>query len=365
MSTKLLSVKEIVDLAKKVALFNRNANNGMLTIFNDQKVSYESMHEVLRQQFKLLAGEDYYTFEKNKLTIFQIITETIDAVLPKTVLPTIGRFAEVKTFKQGEKPEFKMRVGQGRAKGFITKAALAGSYNVFRLDTTTIEIPTVAYGGACQISIEQFLDGTADFSELLQIVMDELENSVYRESRYAMEALAARMPLSATRAVSAGFDPQGMAGLIQSIKSYGSGAQILATERFAATIRAQAGNGLEYVAEADRNDVRNQGYLGRFLGCDVILLPNAFQDERNSRMTFQDRYAYVLPSGPVNGATEKVVKVALEGQTIIQDFNNRDLSKEMQVYKKMGVAIVTNTPHLGVYEDTSIPFIERERLANR
>lgn len=363
---KLLSQKEITDLAKRVALFDKRNNAGGITTFSDQKVSYDAMHDVLREQFKLLAGDNMYTYEKNKLTIFQIITETIDAVLPKTVLPTIGRFAEVKTFKQGEKPEFKIKVGRGRGKGFISKAAQASNYNVFRLDTKTVEVPTVAYGGACQIQIEQFLDGTADFSELLQIVMNEMENSVYRESRYAMEALSARMQVdNVNRVVAAGFNIDALSKLLQSVKSYGAGAQILASERFAANILTSGTSLQQYISDADKNDIRNQGYLGKILGADIILLPNAFEDETNKKMTFQDRYAYVLPTGPVNGATEQVVKVALEGQTLMRDFDNHgDWSKEMQVYKKMGVAIVTSTPHIGVYEDASIPYIERNRFGS-
>lgn len=356
---KRLKKKDIVDLGVKVYSYGNDREN--LKTFYNTSLSYDAMHETLREQFRMIVGDgSFYQFEREKLLLFEIMTEIIDEVIPKNVIPSIGRFAEVKTVAQGVKPEFKSKIGRRRAKGFITKAGMAGNYDVFRLDTNTIEIPTVVYGGACQVSIEQFLDGTADFSELLKIVMDEIENSIYREVRYAIESFAIKMPVQTNnKHVVAGWDGEAMASLLKTIRSYGNGAQILCTETLAQKIRTEA----DYISDRDKDDIRDRGYLGRFLGADVILLPNAYEDNSNRRMTFQDRYAYVLPTGGVSGATEKIIKVALEGKTMIKDFDNKgDWSKEVQVYKKMGIGMVTDTPYIGIYEDTNIPYVERPRF---
>jgi hypothetical protein len=45
----------------------------------------------------------------------------------------------------------------------------------------------------------------------------------------------------------------------------------------------------------------------------------------------------VLPAG-----NEKVVKVVFEGPTQVDDFKNRDRSMEVDVYKKVGVGIITH-----------------------
>ena len=58
---------------------------------------------------------------------------------------------------------------------------------------------------------------------------------------------------------------------------------------------------------------------------------------------------YILPAGK-----NKVVNVAFEGQTQINDFKNRDNSLEVHVYRKMGVAILTHHDWC-IYQVTGIP----------
>ena len=59
-------------------------------------------------------------------------------------------------------------------------------------------------------------------------------------------------------------------------------------------------------------------------------------------------YAWIIPVG-----AEKPVKVAFEGQAIVNEYVNRDLSREIQIYKKVGVgAIITN--NICVYRNTSL-----------
>lgn len=346
--------RELIDLGTKIYLYSTDRAN--IRNFYGVPLTYDAMHETFKREIEKIVGkDDPYKYEQNKTHLFQLLTAIIDEVLPKNVLPEISRFAEVRNYRQGSKPIFKKKLGRTRAKGFITKAALAGNYDVFRLDNETIEVPTIAYGGACQVSIEQFLDGTVDFSELLKIVLDELQNAIYKEVRTAIETFAIKMPVqTANKHVVAGWDGAAMAELLKMCRSYGKNAQILCTETLAQKIRTEEG----YIGDADKNDIRNKGYLGRYLGADVILLPNAYEDNTNVRPVFQDRYAFVLPVG--SGApSDKIVKVALEGRTMMKDLDNRDWSKEIQVYKKMGIAMVNDTPFVGIYEDTNIPFIER------
>ena len=51
--------------------------------------------------------------------------------------------------------------------------------------------------------------------------------------------------------------------------------------------------------------------------------------------------------------TEKPVKIAMEGQTAVREVENQDWSREIQVYKKMGVgAVITN--NVCVYINNSL-----------
>jgi hypothetical protein len=83
-------------------------------------------------------------------------------VLPQKVLQAYGQFADVRTFAQGTKPVYKVRISEAskkRAKQFVTRVGLAGRYEVFKLDGYSLEVPTAAYGGAARIEWEELLDG--------------------------------------------------------------------------------------------------------------------------------------------------------------------------------------------------------------
>jgi hypothetical protein len=97
--------------------------------------------------------------------------------------------------------------------------------------------------------------------------------------------------------------------------------------------------------------MREQGYIGRYNGANVIVLPQSFEDASNTTKVFNAQYAFVIPTG--GSADEKIVKVALEGQTIVKDVENEDSSMEFQAYKKVGTAVL-NLNHFGVYQNTAL-----------
>src|SRR5690606_10222396 len=122
---------------------------------------------------------------------------------------------------------------------------------------------------------------------------------------------------------------------------------IFCTPEFAATIMADEG----FVAEADKEDFRNQGYVGRFAGSNVVVLPQSFEDETNTVKIFDPQFAFIIPTGGT--ADEKIVKVVLEGQTIVEDTKNEDDSMEMKAYKKLGTSIL-HTNYYGMYKQTGL-----------
>ena len=61
------------------------------------------------------------------------------------------------------------------------------------------------------------------------------------------------------------------------------------------------------------------------------------------------QFAYVLPSGK-----EKVVKIAMEGDTQMYDVKNPDNSLEIHTYRMIGVGILAFN-NWGVYQNDDIP----------
>ena len=340
----MLNHENLLALAKTVAKADSSAP--VAYSWNGQSLSYDALNETLRQEFNELAGT-YALYRENKNTIFSIIEEVLDDVLPKKVIEQYSDFAEVQTFKQGDKPIFRRKLnGSKRAKQFITRVGLAGIYEVFKLSagTESFEVPTSAIGGAAQIGLEEFLDGRVDFAEVLDTVMTGMDELVYKEVAQALKASINQLPANNTAVVN-GFDEQAFDTLLTIVSAYGV-PTIYCTQEFAVKMIPQ--QAWRYT-EAMKDELWKTGRLTQYKQYKVVILEQGFEDETNSTKVIDPGYCWILPTG----ADSKPVKIAFEGNTIVDEFQNADRSREVQVYKKVGVvAMLAN--NICAYVDTSL-----------
>lgn len=337
-----MNFNDTLQLAKAVAKASKSAP--VAYSFGDKTYQYSEMCDTLRDEFKALAP-DFRTYKINQNTIFALLEQTIEDVLPGRVLEMYSDFAEIKTFRQGEKPIFTQKTtvaSRRRAKQFVGKVGLAGLYEVFKLDGRSYEVTTNAIGGAAQIGFEEFLDGRVDFAEVLDIVMEGLDECIYVEIE--KQLIGAVENVQATnKTTQTYFDEAEMDRLLSIADSYGKSA-IYCTFEFAATMVPSDAR----MSDAMREAMWDNGYLGNYKGHQVIVLPQSYEDETNTTKVIDPSYAWIIPVG-----AEKPVKIAFEGGTIVDEYTNYDRSREIQIYKKVGVrAIFSNA--ICVYRNTSL-----------
>ena len=342
-----LEKKDLITLAKTVAKANPSA--AVAYSFGDSKYSYEQLDETLRKELRSIAGS-YQLYRENKNILFELIEEVVNEVLPARVIEQYGSFADIRVFGQGEKPIFSVKTSQAskqRAKKFVTKVGLAGVYEVFKLGRAeeAFEVRTSAIGGAAQIGFEEFLDGRVDFAEVTRIVYEGMEELIAKEVAHALKASINQLP-PANRVVANGFDEAEFDRLIYVASAYGVPA-IYCTYEFAVKMIPQ--EAWRYT-EGMKEELWRTGRLANYKGHIVTILEQGFEDETNSRKVIDPGYCWIIPSG----ANSKPVKIAFEGNTLVQELDNRgDWSKEIQVYRKVGVvAMLTND--ICCYVDTSL-----------
>lgn len=324
-----LNKNELVSLGKIVAKANPSAP--VTYSFNGENYTYDVVNETLRREFNEYAST-YAKYRENKNLIFSVIEEILDDVLPQKVEETYEQFAEVKTFKQGDKPIFKRKTtSKTRAKQFITRVGLAGIYEVFKLSPSeeAFEVRTSAVGGAAQIGFEEFLDGRVDFAEVTAIVMDGINELIYKEVEAALKASVNQLPAANRLIMATGFDEASFDNLIAVASAYGT-PTIYCTYEFA--VRMIPAEGWRYTEEM-KTQLWKEGRLLDYKGHKVVILPQGFEDETNSRKVIDPGYCWIIPTG----ADTKPVKIAFEGNTIVDEYVNKDRSREIQVYKKVGV----------------------------
>lgn len=340
-----LDRNSLVQLAKIVAKADPSAS--VCYSFNGENFDYDQLNETLRRELNEYAST-YAMYRDNKNLIFSVVEETLDEVLPKKVEQAYMQFAETKQFAQGDKPIFKRkRDTRSRAKQFITRVGLAGIYEVFKLgpsEAESFEVRTSAIGGAAQIGFEEFLDGRVDFAEVTRIVMEGMDELIFREVGHALKASINQLP-PANIVVANGFDEQEFDRLLVIASSYGE-PSIYCTYEFA--VKMVPTEGWRWT-ESMKQELWDTGHLAMYKGRKVIILPQGLEDESNQRKVIDPGYCYIIPAG----ADSKPVKIAFEGGTIVDEYVNKDRSREIQVYKKVGVvAMLAN--NICAYADTSL-----------
>ena len=331
--------RKYFELAKNT--YNRNDS-----VVDGVTYTTTEKNAALRDAFKELVPDGknrYRSFRNNKNEIFELIEETVDEMMPKKVDDAYGGFVEYQGLAQGQKPKFKIKKGKRGLLNFITKLGLGGVIERTKLDIGYADMTIEAFGGAVYVEFERFLDGVVDFTDLTNAIIDGIIEKINIQIQTTLIAtftgLATSMKVTANS-----FVPSQMGGLITNVQSYGDNVVIFCTPTFAGTIEETAG----FVTDMDKSERRDFGYIGKFRGAKVVVLPNAFADETNASKVLNDQYAIIVASNE-----DKIVKVGFEGETIVKESENSDDSMEFKVYRKFDITIVQSN-YFSMYRNTSL-----------
>lgn len=340
-----LNRDSLFTLARQVA--NANPSAPIAYSFEEKNYSYADLDGTLRAELNELVGT-YALWRENRNILFTLMEEIITDKLPAKVMQQYGAFAEVKTYRQGEKPIFTQKITEAsrrRAKQFIAMpAGLAGRYEVFKLDGRSYEVKTSAMAAACQIAIEEYLDGRVDMATLIDIVMEGMDDRIYAEIASCLIAAVDSIQ-AANKFEGDSFVEAEMDALLAVADSYGNGrATIYCTFEFASQMIPSN----EWASDAMKEQIWANGYLANYKNHQVIVLRQSYTDETNSTKVIDPAYAWIIPGG-----AEKPIKIAFEGDTMIKDEDNDDWSKSIHFYKKVGVAAIVNND-ICVYKNTSL-----------
>jgi len=345
-----LTKDQLIELARANA--KASLNPSVAYSFGGEKLSAEALNKTFIKELNEL-GSTPQDFRENKNLIYTLMEVGLTEVLPQKVMQAYGQFADVRTFPQGTKPVYKVRISEAskkRAKQFVTRVGLAGRYEVFKLDGYSLEVPTAAYGGASRIEWEELLDGRMTMNDYYSLVLEGMDEAVYREIAKALVAMVENLETTNKKTTQTAFDETEMDKLIQIADSYGQ-ATIYCTFEFAATMIPRTAQGTNWDAFSDRmkDEIWNNGHFASYKGHRVIILPQSFEDTTHTKKVIDPSYAWIIPTG-----AEKPVKVAFEGGAQVKSFDNRDWSTEIQTYQKLGVGTYMANPGICVYRNTSL-----------
>lgn len=334
------NVKDIIDLA--VATVTKENIPSEFTAAD--------LETSLREQ--LSAFQDYKYLRKHAADLYEIIEEVANVVIPRKVLEQFGGFADIRRKGYGEKISFTVRTGKYRGKKFVTKAGDQGIYKTFTLDNRELVMQPRVYAGATRLEIEDFLLGRISMAELLDVLTEALSEKLYVEIEKALIASFDSKDRPAANKYSGnGLVIDEFDKLINTVRAYGDSVNIYCTFAFASKLYNAPGwasVAKPNISTRDLEDIRNQGYVGMYKGCNVIILNQSFTDDKNTETLIDDSYAYIMPVG-----AEKPVKIAFEGPTFVRNFTDAVLSEEISLEQMFDVAVLSHN-YWAIYRDESL-----------
>ena len=332
-----LNKENLIELARVSA--KASLNPSAKFSFQNENFSAEALGATFEKELNAL-GATPQLFRENANLIYTLMETALTEVLPARVLQAYSQFADVQTYAQGTKPVFKVRISEAsrkRAKQFVTKVGLAGRYETFKLDGYSLEVPTSAYGGAARVEWEEMLDQRFTLNDYYNLVLEGLDEAIYHEIARALVATVDNIGPN-NKTSQSDFNESEMDKLLTVADAYGK-ATIYCTFEFAATMIPEK----DWASNTMKDELWNNGAFTRYKGHNVVILPQSFEDETNSKKVIDPKYAYIIPTG-----AEKPIKIAFEGSAQVKSFDNRDWSNEIQTYQKLGVAAYMVNPGICV-----------------
>ena len=337
------------------ALMNGVFGRAVPAEFSAENYDYEA---ALRDELAKLMTKDgkhfnRHVFNRNKEDVFELLEENLQEVLPQNVKSALDMFVEVKNYAQGQRPEFRVVRGKVRGKQFVTRATESGNYETFRLDRDRFDLYIQAIGGAGYVDFERYLDGLESMTDIYEVIQEGIVDRLFEMVQGCLlnSWNAAGRP-ARNKVATNQFNPTAMKKLCNTVAPYGSPI-IYCTPEFA----AEMVNALVYnannikLSDVDMQEVRDRGYIGKFYGTPVVVMPQSWTDETNTKLQFNPAFAYVLPAGK-----EKIIKMAFEGSPYFREWDDHegDNSFTLQGYVKVGVGLFTTPNYWGIYYNAAL-----------
>ena len=322
--------------------------------FAAENYDYEA---ALRDELTKLLCDDKgrinrYKFERNKIDLFELLSQNLEDVLPQNIQNALDMFTEIIRVPQGSRLEFRVTRGKQRGRQFVTRATESGNYETFRLDRDRFDVYPQAIGGAGYVEFERYLDGLESMTDIYEVIQQGI---VDRIVEMVQEVLLNSWNLAGrpakNKVIASGFDPAAMVKLCNVVAAYGSPVIYCSPEFAAEMVNAIVYNNTTKISDQDMIEVRERGYIGRFRGFPVVIMPQSFTDETNEKLVMNPSFAYVIPAGK-----EKLIKLGFEGSPYFRTWDDHEGDNQitLQGYLKVGVGMVGTPNYWGIYYNAGI-----------
>jgi len=292
--------------------------------------STDAMEEALREKLIAVNGGKstftYREFRRHENEVFAIVEQAIDIILGQQLYDQFDDFVEIQTIAEGD--IFRFHVDQ---EDLFPVAIISDANNSIRrrrLDQGDFMIDTVWRGVAVYEEIQRYLQGRANWSDLVNRVARSY--SLHIATAIYTAIYNSYTNLSTTYAVSGAFTEDALATLVQHVEAATNSEAVILGTKFAL--------GKIAPAQVSQNmiDKKNElGHYGVFRGTEMREIKQ-FHKYNSDVFAIDDNFLMVIPKGG-----EKIVKMVLEGEGRIEETKSqKDETMDYMFKKKSGIGLL-------------------------
>ena len=304
----------------------------------------EKMHKALLAEVERVAGcprgempfEAWSMSPQVKWATFAVVGAMIDAVLPDTIIKSVGIYTDMHTVGFGETLEFEVQpnsiftVSQSanaQRKGFNKKQ--------FAINETLQAVP---YQITVQTQLYKVLSGKENLARFVRKAVVSVETKMNLEAYNTLAGLVANASFPAALKVT-GYSADDAITLAQTVEAYNQGAKVsfIGTKKAIYQMLPDASKGYRMITDASAPQIN---IVRGVFDWDIIELPQVATGV-NYGLALDDHKVYVMSTG-----ADKVIKGVIEGVTLANSndfYDTADLTSSATMTKRFGFAATSNS----------------------
>lgn len=263
-----------------------------------------------------------------------VVNMLIDAVLPDTILQSIGEYTDVRVIPWGDSASFEVdsrdlftvaKIARGVREGEVKKA-YKGQV------TVTTEPRGVTVGS----SLYRVLSGKESLASFAVKAARSMETQVALDAYSAFYTAMNALPTSAPKLRQVGYTQAGLLEIAQRVTAANGGRQAMVVGTKAALAQVVPANS-NYLFALESDFVK-VGHIREFLGMQLLELPQVL-DWTTYDLALSDSRLWIISPG-----AEKPVKLVVEGSTLANmggTWDNATLTQNATLIKSWGTGIAT------------------------
>jgi len=303
----------------------------------------KKMHEALLSEIERVSGskrgdmtiEMWAMNPQVRFAFDVVVANMIDAILPETIVKSIGLYTEVKNVGYGENAHFTIEPNSI----YTVSESAEAKRRSFNKKEYAIDATISAVNHQITVSVELYkvLSGVESLARFVRKAVISMETQMSVDAYRALQTVIADGNFPAQLKI-AGYDVDKLIGLCQTVQAYNEGAKpvIVGTKRAIYQMLPDASKGYRLITDAENPKIN---IVRGFFDWDIVELDQVATG-KNYGLVLDDKKLYVLSTG-----ADKLIKGVIEGgATSYTDrpLDNADLSQRTTLNKRYAFECVSN-----------------------